>query len=312
MKLTKLIAVTVALSLTIFAGAVQATPVTLTRETTNPGWQSVAVDPATGKVYFRNGYFNNTAVTVYNNVSAFEAGTPSGSLNLANGGYWGTYFAVKNGVLFGRDSTDLVRGFPADARVSAWDTTTGNKIAGPVTIPGMGGVNGVDTYNWGGFSGVNINQDSTGLYVAGGVLNVNTWQVTKIDQSLNVLSTTTVSGASEGYGFVINGIYFASSNYNSNTIDIRVDLTSGVQTLVNYTLTGGPGNQYWQNASYDYASDTLRLGSQGSGVYMVSNASTAFNAPTTTQGSGVPAPGALALLGLGLLGLGGIRRKRAA
>jgi hypothetical protein len=308
MKLTNILAAAVVASVSLLSSPGQSAPVTLNLENGNlGGFFGVAVDPVTGKVYKRNHFFNGSGVAVYNSQSDFAAGQPSNSITLAGGNDFGTYFAVNNGVIYGRDST-LRDGnnWPTDARVSKWNATTGAKIAGPVVIPGMGGQNGVDTYNWGGFSGVNVNQDSTGLYVVGGVLNANTWQVTKIDQSLNILGTTSVAGANEGYGFVINGVYFASSNFYSNTIDIRVDLATGIQTTVNYVLTGGFGSPYWMNASYDYASDTLRLGQLNTGVFVVSNASAAFNAPSTT--TPVPAPGALALLGLGLLGIGGLRR----
>lgn len=268
----------------------------------NGSFKSVAVDSVTGKVYYRSNYTPQT-ITVYDSQADFEAGTSSGTLNLSGSGYYGTYISVKNGVLTGRPDTST-------SALRQWNVSDGSIIQTITPIPGMSGSNFSDTFNWGGYSGVNVMQDVTGTYVAGGKSG-NDWQITKVDDDLNVLGNvnfTPNSSDNVGYGFVINGVFFGSDSYSNNQISFAIDTVTGVKSVVDFTWQGISGTPYWTNMSYDYVSDVLYLStlSGGEGIYKIEDASNVFGVPFS---SGVPAPGALALLGLGLIGLGLRHRK---
>jgi autoaggregation protein RapA/B/C len=261
-------------------------------------FESMAVDPDTGKVYERAGYNGETAVRVYSNIAAFAANAPTTTLNLSPAGYFGTYISISQGQLYGRTDNST-------SAAGTWSITTGSQTATVSGFAAMGGFNGSDTYDWGGFSGVNFMQDSTGRYVVGGDASSNDWQIVHLGVGLSSVSTTVytpVGDTSPGWGFIISGTLFTGSNYNSNIVTNAVDVDTGSVSLANHTLSGLGSNLYLSDFSYDYASDTLYAFNVNDGtLYQAINASEQFGL--------VPEPSSLALLCLGALGIGFGRRR---
>lgn len=77
----------------------------------------------------------------------------------------GTYMTASGGQLFGRifDSKGNW-GYPEASVFGRWDLATG-QLNARAEMSKMGGRNGSDTFNWGGFSALNSMQNQTGSYV---------------------------------------------------------------------------------------------------------------------------------------------------
>ncbi|MDO8654702.1 MAG: PEP-CTERM sorting domain-containing protein [Undibacterium sp.] len=299
----------IAVSLVTAMSAAQANTINFTtlRSGFVDSFESLSVDPSNGKVYERTSFQGGTAVRVYANMVDFAAATPSSTLNLAPQGFYGTYSAVRDGQLYGRSSN----GSNSDAMT--WSTTTGTQTSSISGYAGMGGINGTDTFNWGGYSGVNFMQDSTGLYVVGGAAGAgnNNWQIETLGTGLNSVSSTVFSPAgsgSLGYGFIINGTLFTGASFSSNNVTNAINVDTGAVSIVNNNLLGLGSSYYLSDFSYNYASDTLyAYNTMTRTFYQAANASVQFGVPAAV----IPEPGTLILLGLGLAGLGFSRRKRA-
>jgi autoaggregation protein RapA/B/C len=264
-----------------------------------------SVDPVTGDYYSHSGYGygvfgDSQKISEYNNLSDFKNNVAGGSVVLGGNGDWGTYFTVNDGELFARTS-DSTSNWPTGTQSAKWNAATGTLDASISSMPGMGGANGSDTFDWGGFSGVNWMQDSTGLYVLGKNEPGTGWQIDKMDQNLGILGTTNFNAGPLGYAFMINGILFASSHFQSNVIDLEVNTLTGVASNVNITLDG-MGSLYADNAFYDQTSDKLFIHNANDGsLFTLDGAASQFGADTlaTPEPSTIVSAGTACLMALG-------------
>lgn len=321
MKTTKTLLAAAILSIGLLpvSFTAQATTINVTNVRSGGSYAGVAFDSATGSVYEKLTYNKLGAFTRYANAAAFESGASSGELN-SSSNFYGTYIAANNGSVYGRTSSvSDSYGWPNDAQTTKISGVSGASEA-TITVAGMGGSNGSDTFGWGGFSGVNVMNDGSHLYVVGGIATSNDWRIAGYDYSLNALSSASFTpvngggsefGSAPGWGFAINGSLFLGDNHASGHISQRINAATGASSAVDFTLTGFGSNLYITNASYDVLNDALYLHSYGGGgaYYKVSGASQAFGAPAPAV---VPVPAAAWLLGPGLLGLVGVARRKAA
>jgi len=261
---------------------------------TGSGFQSIARDQSTGKFYGRVSYSGGSGVQVYNTEAAFAANSPATTITLGgSGGFYGTYDAVVNGKLYARtDNTTTATG--------RWDAVSGAQDATRASLANMGGANGTDTFDWGGYSGVNFFSDASGLYVFGHNPSGN-WTLDRMSADLQTIQTTqSVTASVIGYAFDINHRLFLGASYSNPTVVSSFDMVTGNQQAVNFTLAG-MGSVYLSSMYYDSGSDSLfAYNTQGGNIYVARNAASQFGA--------VPEPASLAILGMGALAL--IRRRR--
>lgn len=272
------------------------------------GFSGIAVDATTGEVYENNTYFGDTTITKYSSTAAYEANTASSTLNTQNALY-GNYMAANDGTLYGRSTSSTTsNGWPADAEVTAASGSTGSALS-TTSISGMGGANGSETFNWGGFSGVAAMNDGSNIYVVGGDATTTDWRITTFDYGMNELNSLAVDlGGARGYGFAINGYVFFGDSYSSGQISKRVNMLTGLVEAVDFNLVISNVSLYLNNITYDAFSDTLYIHNLSNNeIHKVAGAADAFNAPSISQ---VPVPATLLLLSAGLIGLIGSSRKQ--
>jgi sugar lactone lactonase YvrE len=239
-----------------------------------------SMDPVTGYYYAHAGYCcGSSTVSIYPGPAALATNTPSSTVVLANGGFQGTYFTVQNGVLFGR--ADL-----STSAISSWNTVTGAIISSSA-IPNMCGY---CDFEWGGASGVNWMQDSTGMYVLGGDNSGNRWQVDLMNTNLSVATTEFISPVNNqlGYGFLIEGQLFTADLFYANTITSQLNFQTGVSQPVSYTLTGidEVNGDYISDTFYDPTIDRLYIWNTEDGtLYSADNASQQFQLSFLNFGS---------------------------
>jgi sugar lactone lactonase YvrE len=186
---------------------------------------------------------------------------------------------VQNGVLFGRADTTT-------SAISSWNTVTGAIISSSV-IPNMCGF---CTFEWGGASGVNWMQDSTGMYVLGGDNSMTQWQVDRMNTDLSVATNEFISPVNNvlGYGFFIEGQLFTADIFYSNTITSQLNFQTGVSQAVSYTLTGidEVNGDYISATFYDPTIDRLYIwNTQDGTLYSADNASQQFQLSFLNFGS---------------------------
>jgi VCBS repeat-containing protein len=250
------------------------------------GHQGFSMDPVTGKFYQRPGFGRMGGsppyVFVFENAEHFAAGGPRTIVNLQFPGFAGTYFVVRNGKLYGRtDSMD--NSWPSTSSISRWNAVTG-QLELTSSIPNMGGINGTHTFPWGGFSGVNWLQDSTGMYVFGDSLS-GPWMICKMAEDLSVIETRIVNNTDLGFAFPINGHLFVGQSSFAPFINSKLKIISGIFSGLSSQFIGS-SPWYIDNLFYDSKADVLYLHNYAvSGLYKVSGASTKFGVANYAPGA---------------------------
>lgn len=208
-----------------------------------------AVDPSTGRFYERIGYNGESSVRVFANAAAFESNSVLTTITLGGGGFYGTYFTVLNGKLFGRKDSN-------STAVTRWDVATGARETELAAVPGMAGGN--SGFNWGGYSAVNGMRDGTTLYLLDrkSVPGTN-WQANVLNPDMTLGSEVTFPVSNAGWGMIINGYFFFADSYGGGNITTKITLATGATEAVSIQVTGLGG--YTTNAMYDEATDTVYI-----------------------------------------------------
>ncbi|MEY2884276.1 MAG: hypothetical protein RL490_2000 [Pseudomonadota bacterium] len=279
---------------------------------TGTNFVAIAIDSKTGAYYSKQGYgFEGPSVQVYKDGAAFQAGKVSSELKLQGESTAGTYMTASGGQLYARtwNPTDGDYGWPNGNVVGRWDLNSGDFNA-KAEMPDMKGENGYNTFNWGGFSGINMMQDQTGKYVLGNA-NPGTWIVLKLDDDLRVLDGRKFEADGLGYAFMKKGQLYLGSSFNSTNISRVFDFESGTMNDANINLVGMPDfretvgwETYLSTTAYDVQNDVL---------YFHNSLDNTLYRYGQQLGGGVPEPASWAMLiaGFGLTGAA-MRRRRGA
>lgn len=272
-------------------------------------WAGVTVDPLTGVAYERQGYgptapgaVDTPQLLAYSSAHDFEQGNQAFTATTATT-LFGTYLAALDGSIYGRTSSQ--GSYPGDAQFSKFSATTG-AVQATINMSLMSGENGADTFDWGGFSGVNAIPTASSLFVFGGDEPTNLWRLTSVDADLNQLDSFAFAlGSHPGFAFAIGNYVFFNDGYRSGKITSRLDTITRQIVPVDYTITLALGVPYWDNAFYDSGSDALYLHNTATwSFYKVSDASDFFEVRS------VPEPSSVLLLAAGLAVLAPWARRR--
>ncbi len=259
-------------------------------------------DRSTGRFY-KTAHYVGQDLTSYGNLSDFANDTAGSTVGLGDFRY-GTYGVVRNGKYFMRSGSN-----PNGTQVARFDATTG-MVEAYGNFSGYGGVNGPDTFDWGGYSAFNMFDDPSGLFMIGRDLAGNQ-RVTKIDNNFNILSSAIIgdypNDSPLGFAFNVRGQLFVGDDFYVPTINRRIDLATGNMTSVNINLTGITNFPYISHAWYDDLADRLYVTSAGTGsnvaqeTYYLDGAASALEV--------VPEPGSILAIGAGLASVL-LRRRR--
>lgn len=251
-----------------------------------------AYDATTGTYYAHNGYgATSTALDIYSSQSAFAANTPTSTVTLPDSSTGctsqsacyalnGTYYAVVGSDVIGRPTNNT-------SALEEWLLPSGTASTS-TTYSAFGGANGTDTFDWGGFTALNLYEDASGnVYVLAKKSDNSTWEVGTLNTTTLAVTNVFNTGLSSiGYAFLINGELYLGNSYASNVISNAINVHTGAVTGVNYTLQfpGSPSNYYISDAFYNPATDELFINdstfNNGTGytnaLYDVSSASQDF------------------------------------
>lgn len=299
------------LLLTVAAGVPRANATTINFtavQNTGQTFNSLAVDPATGYFYEYQSYGPSGYETLsqYKSISALTANTPSSTISIAQP-FYGTYITANNGILYGRAGSGT--------QVAQWSLATGAQLSVNGGDPSMGS----GTFNWGGDSGVNLMQDSTGMYVLGTSASTpGDWVLEKLNAGgLTAASNTQFNpgnGGTLGYGFIIDGTLYTGSSFSNNVITQAVNASTGVVSTVSDTLALPGSSYYFSDFTYNPVTDTLyAFNSETNTLYAAQNASAQFSGTASSASTSVvPGPGVAGLLLLAISAVALAGRKRRA
>jgi len=199
----------------------------------------------------------------------------------------------------------IARNTDNTAALATWNASTG-AVQSTMSYSAFKG-NGQGTFEWGGYTALNVFQDSTGTYLFAVNATTSTWDISTLGSNLAVTNTinTGLGQGTLGWGFSIDGELFLSDNYQSNIISYEVNEQTGAVTPVFFTIPfAGSPSFYISNATYDPTNDTLYLyDTDGSTLYALADASENF---------GIPEPAMLIPTGAALLAVLLLRKRHAA
>jgi hypothetical protein len=232
------------------------------RQESNNDYESVTFDAASGKYYQRPGFNADvTGMFEYANSLAFEAGISTRTVTLEQG-YYGSYVAA-DGALFGRSqlNTDFT-----GSDSSRYNLTTG-AIERTASFPTLG-QNRNDTFDWGGLTSMNFYSDPSGTYLLAKTAapGGQTWQLSKVDSDLNIVSSKTFQDSTMGFATMINGkLYTGAHGQNilgdlvTSGFDHVFDFSTGDYNPFQIDFLGIGDTQYIDNMIYDPSNDTMYL-----------------------------------------------------
>lgn len=292
-------------ALVLSAGYAAATTITAEVTGSGNGFGHAQVDSVTGKVYVHND-FNGNAGTFgyYNSVADYETKSGFTAVTVSGDMPWGSYFSANNDVITARADS-------SSTTLRTFNGTTGASIAS-ASIAGHCGNNGSCTFDWGGFSAMNLLQDQTGSYLLGVDTPNGNWVLSSIADDLSVtqISTFDKTNSNDGYAFMIGGTLFLGNNFFTSDIDLAYNTLTDTFFDPDIDLeTPLSLSKYHSSTFYDSVSDTLflQLGSTGTQSAKVANASVAFN---VSAPSAVPLPAGGFLLLSGFAGFAALRRRQ--
>jgi len=267
----------------------------------NGGFHAYSFDASTESYYHRTGADGGyPEISVYNSDAALASNSPSRTVTPQGDTFSGTYFAVRDGRIYGYSYLSN--------NVNKWNATTG---AIEATRP-IGDFNLEPSFDSGGFSFVDLLQDSTGLYVLGHTAGVDSWSILQVDADLNIIATRSFTADSLGFAFMLNGKLFTSPNIIFSTVVTQVlDFATGTIEPVSYPINFVPGGvlPYITNTAYDPTRDRLYIYNTGDAkLYSIAHASAAFGT------NAVPEPSTFATAGIASLAslIYGWRRRKVA
>jgi hypothetical protein len=292
----------ISLIICFFISNVSATLITSSSVSTGSNFHAgTAYDASTNK-YYRRSFYGN--FSEFDDLASFDSNSPSRTFSLSTLTH-GSYFEVKNGVVYSRTSN-------SNTSVASFDVTDGS-IIDTAVMPNVQGSNGSSGgFQWGGYSSVNFMADGDDLYNLG--RDGSDWFLTSLNDDLTVKSSINTGITSQlGYAFVMNGNLFTAPSYYANSIDGKYNILADTYESVSFSLSSLVGSIYMTNYDYVAETDTLYASNYYGSRHAVQNASTQFGAESAeifgAESAEIPEPSVIALMGLGVFGLGLFRRK---
>ncbi len=271
--------------------------------TTSAIFNGFSRDRSTG-TYYKASHYVGSTLNSYNNLADFQNDTGSTTTGLDDLRL-GTYSVVRNGKFFARSGNNV-----NGTQISRFDAATGTTEL-TANYASYDGNNGTATFDWGGYSGFNLYDDPSGLFMIGRDL-AGDQRLNKLDANLNITNSYIIGDFSGdpaiGYAFNVKGQLFVGMDFFDTNFGKRVDMATGLVSNVNFTFTGITGFPYISHVWYDDLADRLYVTSAGTfnfpddRTYYLDDAASALGV--------VPEPGSLTVALLAITALK-CRRKKA-